>query len=93
MLTVVNLDPWHAAEGVLSLDLNLLGLPWDRPYEAYDELSNQSFTWQGAEPYVRLDPYHDVAHVLHGFEGELNEHFKRSTVNGWRYEGLPWEQM
>jgi len=37
--------------------------------------------------------FSDVAHVLHGFEGELNEHFKRSTVNGWRYEGLPWEQM
>ena len=27
--------------------------------------SNQSFTWQGPEPYVRLDPYHEVAHVLH----------------------------
>jgi len=37
--------------------------------------------------------FSDVAHVLHGFEGELNEHFKRSTVNGWRHDGLPWEQM
>lgn len=35
----------------------------------------------------------DVAHVLHGFEGDLNEDFKRSTLNGWRHEGLPWEQM
>ena len=35
----------------------------------------------------------DVAHVVHGFEGELNEHFKRSSVNGWRFDGLPWEQM
>ena len=35
----------------------------------------------------------DVAHVVHGFEGELNEQFKRSSVNGWRFEGLPWEQM
>jgi len=35
----------------------------------------------------------DVAHVLHGFEGELNDDFKRSTVSGWRFEGLPWEQM
>jgi rhodanese-related sulfurtransferase len=35
----------------------------------------------------------DVAHVLHGFEGEMNEHFHRSTINGWRHAGLPWEQM
>jgi starch synthase (maltosyl-transferring) len=65
VLTVVNLDPWHATEGTLVLELDQLGLPWDRPFEAYDELSSQSFTWQGPEPYVRLDPYVDVAHVLH----------------------------
>ena len=35
----------------------------------------------------------DVVNVLHGFEGELDEHFKRSTLNGWRFDGLPWEQM
>ena len=35
----------------------------------------------------------DVVNILHGFEGELDEHFKRSTLNGWRFEGLPWEQM
>ena len=35
----------------------------------------------------------DVQHVVHGFEGELNEHFKRSTLSGWRFDGLPWEQM
>ena len=35
----------------------------------------------------------DVAHVLHGFEGELDDQFHRSTVNGWRHDGLPWEQM
>ena len=35
----------------------------------------------------------NVQHVLHGFEGELNEQFKRSTLSGWRFDGLPWEQM
>ena len=35
----------------------------------------------------------DVTHLLHGFEGDLNEAFKRSSLNGWRFEGLPWEQM
>ena len=35
----------------------------------------------------------DVVNILHGFEGELDEHFKRSSLNGWRFDGLPWEQM
>ena len=35
----------------------------------------------------------EVAHVVHGFEGDLDEAFKRSSLNGWRHDGLPWEQM
>lgn len=35
----------------------------------------------------------DVVNVLHGFEGELDDRFHRSTVSGWRFDGLPWEQM
>jgi rhodanese-related sulfurtransferase len=35
----------------------------------------------------------DVTHVVHGFEGDLNEAFRRSSVNGWRFDQLPWEQM
>ena len=37
--------------------------------------------------------YTDVYNVLHGFEGELNDQFHRSTVSGWRFDGLPWEQL
>lgn len=37
--------------------------------------------------------FSEVAHVVHGFEGDLNDQFKRSTLNGWRFDGLPWEQM
>jgi rhodanese-related sulfurtransferase len=35
----------------------------------------------------------DVVNVVHGFEGDLDEAFRRSTLNGWRFDGLPWEQM
>ncbi|HEX5783449.1 MAG TPA: rhodanese-like domain-containing protein [Burkholderiaceae bacterium] len=35
----------------------------------------------------------DVVNVLHGFEGELDDAFHRSTLSGWRHDGLPWEQM
>ncbi|MGH9153569.1 MAG: alpha-1,4-glucan--maltose-1-phosphate maltosyltransferase [Acidimicrobiales bacterium] len=64
VLTVVSLDPHHPVEAVLDLDLALLGLPWDQPYEAFDELTFQSFPWWGNHPYVRLEPF-QAAHVLH----------------------------
>ena len=35
----------------------------------------------------------DVTNILHGFEGELDTTFHRSRINGWRFDGLPWEQM
>ena len=35
----------------------------------------------------------EVVNVVHGFEGELDEHFQRGRLNGWRHDGLPWEQM
>jgi rhodanese-related sulfurtransferase len=34
-----------------------------------------------------------VAHVLHGFEGDLDAQAHRGRLNGWRHDGLPWEQM
>lgn len=37
--------------------------------------------------------YLDVTNVLYGFEGELNEKDQRGLLNGWRYDGLPWEQL
>lgn len=35
----------------------------------------------------------DVVNVVHGFEGDLDAQFQRSTLNGWRHDKLPWEQM
>ena len=37
--------------------------------------------------------FEQVAHVVNGFEGALDDQFRRSTISGWRFEGLPWEQM
>lgn len=36
--------------------------------------------------------FHDVYNISDGFEGELDDHHHRSTLGGWRFEGLPWEQ-
>jgi rhodanese-related sulfurtransferase len=37
--------------------------------------------------------FSDVTNITEGFEGELDEAFHRSSRSGWRYAGLPWEQM
>lgn len=36
--------------------------------------------------------FRDVYNVLDGFEGDLDDDHHRSTLGGWRFEGLPWEQ-
>jgi rhodanese-related sulfurtransferase len=35
----------------------------------------------------------NVINVVNGFEGDLDVDDHRSTLNGWRHAGLPWEQM
>ena len=64
LLMVVTLDPIHTQEATLSLDLAALGLDPDAPYQVVDELTGEMFVWQGAHPYVRLEPWTRVAHVL-----------------------------
>ena len=34
----------------------------------------------------------NVYNVGEGFEGELNDQHQRSTLGGWRFHGLAWEQ-
>lgn len=36
--------------------------------------------------------FSQVYNVLEGFEGPLDDKHQRSTLGGWRYHGLPWEQ-
>ncbi len=36
--------------------------------------------------------FHNIYNVDEGFEGELNDEHKRSSLAGWRYDLLPWEQ-
>ena len=34
----------------------------------------------------------NVYHIDEGFEGELDQQHQRSSLGGWRYHKLPWEQ-
>ena len=36
--------------------------------------------------------YHKIFHIDEGFEGDRDENNHRSTLGGWRFHGLPWEQ-
>lgn len=36
--------------------------------------------------------YTKAINVLEGFEGDKDECHRRSSINGWRFHGLPWEQ-
>ena len=64
VLVVVTLDPYATQEATLHLDMSALAeLPRASWLEVYDELSGETYTW-GPRPYVRLDPWRRVAHVL-----------------------------
>ncbi|MHB1534496.1 MAG: alpha-1,4-glucan--maltose-1-phosphate maltosyltransferase [Acidimicrobiales bacterium] len=64
VLVVVNLDPRHAQDSTLHLDLDHLGLPDDRPFYVRDELSEELYFWTGPSAFVRLEPWLRVAHVF-----------------------------
>ncbi len=34
----------------------------------------------------------NIYHITDGFEGERDENNQRGTLDGWRFNGLPWEQ-
>ncbi len=34
----------------------------------------------------------NIFHIDSGFEGKLNDDHHRSSINGWRFDGLPWNQ-
>ncbi len=36
--------------------------------------------------------FREVYNILHGFEGDLDDAHRRSSLNGWRFDQLPWEQ-
>jgi starch synthase (maltosyl-transferring) len=64
VLVVVNLDPFNAHHDSLLLDLGALGLPWYSAIEAHDEITGATYVWYGANPFIRLDPAVEPAHVL-----------------------------
>ncbi|GGV65066.1 alpha-1,4-glucan:maltose-1-phosphate maltosyltransferase 2 [Streptomyces longisporoflavus] len=63
VIVVLNLDPHDAREATITLDLPALGLERSETFQVHDALSGASYRW-GRDNYVRLDPRHQVAHIL-----------------------------
>ena len=64
ILCVVNLDPWNRQAGTVSLDLQILGLSAQKPFEVHDLLTGARYVWHGPSNYVELNPYIVPAHVF-----------------------------
>jgi starch synthase (maltosyl-transferring) len=64
LLMVVNLDPHRVVESVTRLDLKALGIPEGEPFAVHDLITDQRWTWRGAQNYVRLDPQVEPAHLF-----------------------------
>jgi starch synthase (maltosyl-transferring) len=64
LVTVVNLDPHHTRTGFVTLPLDELQIPQDRPFEAEDLLSGERYLWQGPRNYVELNPSTRSGHIL-----------------------------
>jgi rhodanese-related sulfurtransferase len=45
----------------------------------------------GAEILIK-EGFINVYNVLEGFEGDKDDNGHRNTINGWRFNNLPWEQ-
>jgi len=45
-----------------------------------------------AGKFLLTQGFHDIYNIKDGFEGELDESHQRSTLAGWRFDGLPWSQ-
>ncbi|MBL1142245.1 MAG: rhodanese-like domain-containing protein [Proteobacteria bacterium] len=65
-------------DGFMDVPLLMLCRSGARSAIAGEMLINEGFT--------------NVYNVLEGFEGDKDEHGHRSTISGWRFHGLPWEQ-
>ncbi len=63
VIVVVNLNPHGTQEGTVGLNMPALGLDWHDGLTVRDELTGVLFNW-GEYNYVRLDPWHEPAHIL-----------------------------
>ncbi len=63
ILVAVNMDHERTQIGWVDLDLAVLGLQPDQPFEVHDLLTNQCYPWKGTRNYIQLEA--GRAHIFH----------------------------
>lgn len=63
VIVVINTDPHAARETTVHLDMAALGLDEHDTFAVHDEITGEEWNWS-AHNYVRLDPFHEPAHIL-----------------------------
>ena len=68
---------------------SLAGHAYDRPVVVICRSGRRSVE---AGEHLESEGFQNVINVRYGFEGDRDEHMHRNVINGWRVDGLPWEQ-
>ncbi|HUJ12856.1 MAG TPA: alpha-1,4-glucan--maltose-1-phosphate maltosyltransferase [Thermoanaerobaculia bacterium] len=64
IVTVVNVDPHNTQSGWLDLDLSMIQIDANHPFQVHDLLSGARYTWHGGRNYVQLNPQIVPAHIF-----------------------------
>ncbi len=64
LLAVVNLNPSEVRETTVHVPIASLGIKDGAEYQVKDLLTGKSYTWRGADNYVRLDPQDKIGHLF-----------------------------
>ena len=64
LLAVVNVNPHKVVETMVHVPLATFGILPGKEYRVRDLLTGTTYTWRGAQNYVRLDPSDKVGHLF-----------------------------
>jgi starch synthase (maltosyl-transferring) len=64
ILTVVNLDPFHAQSGWIDFPIHMFDIEDHYAYLMEDVLTEHSYLWHGSRNYVELNPHVSPAHIF-----------------------------
>jgi starch synthase (maltosyl-transferring) len=64
IVTVINVDPHNTQSAWLDLDLGVLSVDANRPFQVHDLLSGARYTWHGGRNYVQLNPNVVPGHIF-----------------------------
>ena len=71
LVIVVNMDPFHVHESLVTLDPEHTGISEEDEYRVRDLITGESYPWKGLTNYIRLNPQREPGHILLVEEGPI----------------------